>query len=84
MSKRQELMSFIYGFTIFILANITTVALASIWGIFDPEIHSAMRGSISNSIMTKLLCGAIFIYLAHIATEFYIGCRSFQKGIDVE
>ncbi len=83
-NNRKTAMSFVYGFTIFILANITTVTLASIWGIFDPEIHRAMQGSISNSIMTKLLCGAIFIYLAHIATEFYIGCRSFQKGIDVE
>ncbi len=83
-NNRKNIMSFVYGFAIFILANIIIVALASIWGIFDPEIHSAMRGSISNSIMTKLLCGAVLIYLIHIATEFYIGCRSFQKSIDVE
>lgn len=83
-NNRKTVMSFVYGFTIFILANIATVALASIWGIFDQEISLAMKGSISNTIMTKIFLGAVFVYSIYIATSFYIGQQSFQKGIDVE
>ncbi len=78
-------MSFIYAFALFVCSNIITVLLTNLWGVFDPEVSRMIHQSFStNSVMTKLLGGAVCIYLAHIASIYYIGRRSLQHGVNVD
>lgn len=84
-NNHKGLMSFIYAFALFVCSNIITVLLTNLWGVFDPEVSRMIHQSFStNSVMTKLLGGAVCIYLAYIASIYYIGRRSLQHGVNVD
>lgn len=84
-NSHKAAFSFACGFALFLCANIITVALGYLWGIFDPEVSRMLTESYStNSVMAKLLTGGIVIYMIHIAANYFIGEHLFSHGVDVE
>ncbi len=84
-NNHKVLLSFAYGFALFIFCNILTVALANLWGTFDSEVSRMIhQGFSTNSVMEKLLFGGAIAYTIYIIGTYYIGQRALQNGIDVE
>lgn len=83
--NHQALKSFLFAFAIFLISNLISVIVIEFWGQLDSSIGDFVNHSFStNAAMSKLLSGAIVLYIIYIASLFTFNTKSLQKGINVE
>lgn len=87
-NNNRFLMSVLYGFGGFAVANLITVVLMIILGLFNDSIRSVIFDSnnfvMSNSLLITLLIVSISCYIVYIVIFYIVNVKQFNKGVNVD
>ncbi len=80
-------LSVVFGFGIFVIANVLTIVLAFIWSCFDSNLSWLFDSSTiipDLNIMQNLLTAGAIVYAVYIAGLYTLNAHLLKRGIDLD